>query len=241
MMRTLGRAVRGGAGSVGTGLAVMAPADPPPLPLLIASRGTTITNALALTNPTAIAVGSVLVLAGYNGAGTAMSALADSRGNPWTIVQQRSHPASGRRLYLAVARVDTAYQAGDSITWAGPGSTRIFEVWELGAIKNAGAYVNGSASAASATNALTVDSGNVTTTVDRTLLVGAVGWTFGSTGAPESTPGFTAGAIRVNGNERVMLGWRNSAAVLTESFFVDHAAANVANAVAGVVAIEALS
>lgn len=199
----------------------------------VQSRGTTTSNSLSITDASTISSGALLVLAGYNGAGTAMSALTDSRSNTWTIHQQLSHPSSGRRLYFASCRVLNTYQNGDTITWSGPASTRIFEVIEISGLKRAGTYLDTSSSAASVTNSGSVSSGNITTSEPNTIVVGAAGWTFAATSL-DSTTGFTPTTVRVNGNERLVMGYRFPQSIITDDFVANYAAENVGNGVAAV-------
>lgn len=203
-----------------------------PTGAFISARGTSTSSPLTLTTPTSIAVGSVLVLAGFNSSNQNLTSLSDTRGNTWTLHHQGSHPANGVRAYFASCRVDTAYQSGDTITWAGLTGSQMFEVLELGPVSFTD-YFDTSAQAASGTNAGQTSSGNITTS-GACIIVGASGWAASLGESLGSASGFTMHAYRANGNNRIATGYRISSASETVQFNYDHSGTVGANAVTAI-------
>jgi len=146
---------------------------PPPWPLFVSDRGTVAnvtaatTSVVTLTSPTAIAVGGCLIArvavdnSGASGAAPGCT-VTDAR-NTWTVLgpalADPGAAAAGATAYLCYARVVTAYQAADTLTfnWGGVSTTAkavVVEQWDnISSITPVAvtAVVNDSGTAASTT------------------------------------------------------------------------------------------
>lgn len=92
--------------------------------------------ACTITNPTAIAVGSLLTIRIHVTAGATATSITDPRGNSWTLRGPAHNGNNDWRFYIAYCIVSNPYQGGDSVTInASYGTSKIASMDEFSGIE----------------------------------------------------------------------------------------------------------